>query len=185
MFNTDRFIEDCRSALTEYNAHAAAKEIVARAVSEPSQVLKALGEPKLAAIQTLYRSDEPNDPQRFVGAVHAFVSAQPSDVGGHRHLRRTRRNTFYRRGENGLIALGAKTLDAKEVIPLGDAVIHSVTNPLEQITGAIHVYGRYFFATPRSEWDPETFEERPDDVAHAMQVFEESNARLRAPERAK
>ena len=46
----------------------------------------------------------------------------------------------------------AKTLDTKDVIPLGEAVIHSVTNPLEQITGAIHVYGGDFFATPRSEW---------------------------------
>ena len=45
MFNADRFIEDCRSALTEDNVHAAMKEIVARAVAEPSQVLKALGEP--------------------------------------------------------------------------------------------------------------------------------------------
>ena len=57
MFNTERFIEDCRGALTEDNAHAAVKEIVARAVAEPSHVLKALGEPKLAGIQTLYRSD--------------------------------------------------------------------------------------------------------------------------------
>ena len=54
MFNTERFIEDCRSALTEDNAHAAVKEIVARAVAEPSHVLKALGEPKLAGIQILY-----------------------------------------------------------------------------------------------------------------------------------
>ena len=63
-------------------------------------------------------------------------------------------NAFYRRSENGLIELGAKTLDTKDVIPLGEAVIHSVTNPLEQITAAIHVYGGDFFATPRSEWDP-------------------------------
>jgi hypothetical protein len=38
---------------------------------------------------------------------------------------------------------------------------------------------------PRSEWDPKTFEEHPFDLAHAMQVFEESNERLRAAEIAK
>jgi hypothetical protein len=44
------------------------------------------------------------------------------------------------------------------------------------------VYGGDFFAVPRSEWDPQTLEERPWDVAHAMRVFEESNERLRGKE---
>ena len=79
----------------------------------------------------------------------------------------------------GLVKLGGKTLDSRDVIPLGDAVIHSVTNPIEQITAAIHVYGGDFFAVPRSEWDPITLEERPYDMAHALRVFEESNERLR------
>jgi predicted metal-dependent enzyme (double-stranded beta helix superfamily) len=38
-------------------SHAAVREIVARAVAEPMHVLKALGEPKLAGIQTPYRAD--------------------------------------------------------------------------------------------------------------------------------
>ena len=59
-------------------------------------------------------------------------------------------------------------------------MIHAVTNPLDQITAAIHVYGGDFFATPRSEWDPRTFEERPWDVEHVRQVFEEANKRLAA-----
>lgn len=57
---------------------------------------------------------------------------------------------------------------------------HSVTNPLDQITAAIHVYGGDFFATQRSEWNPRTFEERPYDVADTLRAFEESNARLGA-----
>ena len=32
---------------------------------------------------------------------------------------------------------------------LGDDVIHSVTNPREVLTGALHVYGGDFFDTPR------------------------------------
>lgn len=184
MFNTDRFIEDCRGALTNDHVHAAVKEIVAKAVAEPSQVLRALGEPKLAGIQTLYRSDSLTILNVLWGP---FMRLYP-----HNHLMWAvigiyggrEDNAFYRRSENGLVELGAKTLDTKEVIPLGEAVIHSVTNPLERITGAIHVYGGDFFATPRSEWDPKTFEERPYDVAHAMQVFEESNAWLRGRKRA-
>ena len=50
-------LSDCLLALQEKNPHAAVREIVARAVAEPMHVLKALGEPKLAGIQTPYRTD--------------------------------------------------------------------------------------------------------------------------------
>jgi len=53
-------------------------------------------------------------------------------------------NAFYHRTEDGLRSRGEKTLSAKETIPLGEEVIHAVTNPLEQITAAIHVYGGDF-----------------------------------------
>jgi predicted metal-dependent enzyme (double-stranded beta helix superfamily) len=73
-------------------------------------------------------------------------------------------NVFYQRAERGLKQHGSKELHAKEAVPLGAAMIHAVTNPLDHVTAAIHVYGGDFFATPRSEWDPESFEERPYDV---------------------
>jgi predicted metal-dependent enzyme (double-stranded beta helix superfamily) len=64
-------------------------------------------------------------------------------------------------------------------VPLGEKVIHSVHNPLQQLTAALHVYGGNFFDTPRSEWDALTLEERPYSVEHTMQAFEASNALLR------
>ena len=87
-------------------------------------------------------------------------------------------NTFFRRAEHGLVQHGTKVLNAKDTVPLGATIIHAVTNPLDQITAAIHVYGGDFFNTPRSEWDPQTLEEKPYDVADTMRAFEESNARL-------
>jgi predicted metal-dependent enzyme (double-stranded beta helix superfamily) len=66
---------------------------------------------------------------------------------------------------------------------LGKDIIHSVTNPLARLTGAIHVYAGDFFAAERSEWDPETLAEHPYDVAHTMRLFEESNAALPAAAR--
>ena len=184
MFETKQFVEDCCGALKDANAHAAVKELVTKAVAEPAQVLKALGEPKLASIQTLYRSDELTilnvlwGPCMFLYPHDHRMWAVIGIYGGREE------NAFYRRSERGLTTAGAKTLDIKDVIPLGDSVIHAVTNPLEKITAAIHVYGGDFFAVPRSEWDPNTLEERPFDVAAAMRVFEESNIRLRTAESA-
>ena len=57
MFDTDKFIEDCRRAVIEDDSHKAAREVVAEAVSAPNEVIKALGEPSEAGFQTLYNSE--------------------------------------------------------------------------------------------------------------------------------
>ena len=65
-----------------------------------------------------------------------------------------------------------------DVCLLGDDTVHAVTNPTSEFAAAIHVYGGDFFTQPRSEWDPDTFEERPFDVTGALRHFEEQNARF-------
>ena len=56
-FELEQFAADCRSALNADPSHKLVREVVARAVSDPAAVLKALGEPKRAEIQKLYHSD--------------------------------------------------------------------------------------------------------------------------------
>jgi predicted metal-dependent enzyme (double-stranded beta helix superfamily) len=180
MFDKTRFIEDCRAALTQQDSQAAIRELVARAVSEPAEVLRELGEPNRAGVTTLYRASDltvlnlcwgpgiqfkPHD-HRMWAVIGIYAGRE--------------QNFFYRRAEQGLTRHGMKELNAKDAVPLGASIIHSVTNPLEQVTAAIHVYGGDFFSTPRSEWDPQTFAEHPYDMAATLRVFEESNARLRA-----
>jgi predicted metal-dependent enzyme (double-stranded beta helix superfamily) len=58
---------------------------------------------------------------------------------------------------------------------LGKDIVHSVTNPLPRLTGAIHIYGGDFFAAERSEWDPETLDERPYDLEKARRMFDDSS----------
>src|SRR3546814_10719015 len=87
-------------------------------------------------------------------------------------------NGFWRRGANGLQRLGEQTMDERDAVWLGATAIHSVTNPLDRLTGALHVYGGDFFGTPRSEWDEETLEEAPYDVVKLRRMFDESNRRL-------
>src|SRR6516225_5546622 len=56
-FDLDRFVSDCRLALAEDRSHKLVREVVARAVSEPSSVLRRLGEPERAGVQQLYHSE--------------------------------------------------------------------------------------------------------------------------------
>ena len=180
MFDKDRFIEDCRAALKESNAQAAIRELVERAVRDPAQVVRALGEPRRSGVETLYKADDLTILNLCWGPRMVF---KPHDhrmwavigiYGGREE------NTFFRRADRGLARHGTKELNTKDVIPLGKSIIHAVSNPLNQITAALHVYGGDFFATPRSEWHPRTFEESPYDVEATMRAFEEANERLGA-----
>ncbi len=166
MFDLDQFIVDCRAGLAADRSHKFVREVVARAVSDPAAVLKGLGEPKRAGIHKLYQSDGPDDPQRRLGADDDARAAQPSDVGGDRHLHRPRGQHLLaphpRRQSGRVEAAGAKALCERDAEPLGHDIIHSVTNPIPRFTGAIHVYGGDFFKPGRrSEWDPETLLEEP------------------------
>jgi len=182
VFELDQFIADCRAALKADASHRAVREVVARAVSVPGAVLRALGEPKRAQIEKLHRSDDltilnviwaprmtllPHD-HRMWAVIGIYTGRED--------------NIFWRRvpsAEGGRIeAAVAKSLGERDAEPLGRDIIHTVTNPLSRLTGAIHVYGGDFFAVARSEWDPETLSERPYDVEKNLRLFAKANARL-------
>ena len=89
-------------------------------------------------------------------------------------------NVFWRRirdrRDGKVEAASARALCVGDAEPLGRDVIHSVTNPIPRLTGAIHVYGGDFFAVARSEWDPETLLEAPSEGAKMARRLEEANA---------
>jgi predicted metal-dependent enzyme (double-stranded beta helix superfamily) len=58
MFDLDQFVADCRAALAADKSHKSVREVVARAVSNPSDVLNGLGEPKRSEVQKLYHSSD-------------------------------------------------------------------------------------------------------------------------------
>src|SRR6266568_1359624 len=179
MFDLQQFVADCRLALAEDQSHKSVREVVARAVSDPSSVLKGLGEPRRAEVQKLYQSEDLTilnviwGPRMTVMPHNHEMWAVIGIYTGRED------NILWRRlaGEaNGRIeAAGAKALSERDTIPLGHDIIHSVTNPIGRLTGAIHVYGGDFFGVPRKEWDPERLTEQPYDVQKTLQLFEESN----------
>src|ERR1700719_36818 len=115
MFDLQRFIADCRAALAEGTSHRAVREVVARAVCDPGAVLKALGEPKRAGIEALYHASD----LTILNILWRRIDAEP--------------------GAAKVEAAGARAICAKDAEPLGRDIIHSVTNPLPRLTGALQV----------------------------------------------
>jgi len=180
VFDLDRFIEDCCAAVLEDPSHKAAREVLARANSDPGAILAALGEPTQASVMPLYKSNKLT--------IMNVVWGKRMTLLPHNHrmwavigvYTGREDNIFWRRVENqagGLIeAAGAKSLGERCAEPLVRDVIHSVTNPLGRLTAAVHLYGGDFFGAKRSEWDPENLLERDLDLDLQRQMFEDANA---------
>ena len=175
MLDLDRFIADCRAARTADRSSRTICEVVKRAVSDPAGLLRSLGEPDRAGIKEIYRSPDLSilnvvwAPHMMVAPHNHHMWALIGVYGGRED------NILWRRlpadSARGIEAAGAKSLCTKDSLAFGPDLIHSVVNPSAKVTGAIHVYGGDFFAIERSEWDPDSLQERPFDVAKAQRMF--------------
>src|SRR5260370_2218798 len=151
MFALDRFIAECRAAVSLAPSHKSGRGIVARAVAGPAAVSAGVGAPGRAEVQRLYNSPELT--------ILNVIWGPGMTIMPHNHLMwavigiYTGRedNIFWRRlpePDGGRIeAAGAKSLGERDAEPLGRDIIHTVTNPLSRFTGAIHVYGARFFCS--------------------------------------
>ena len=179
-FDCQQFISDCKTAIRGDASHAYVREVVARAVADPAGILRALGEPQRAEMQKLYVSKD----LTILNVIWApWMTLLP-----HNHrmwaiigiYTGREDNIFWRRlpGDAGkrVEAAGAKALCEGDAFPLGEDIVHSVTNPIPRLTGAIHVYGGDFFGVDRSEWDPETLHEHACDGEKMKRRFDEANA---------
>src|SRR5260370_37313234 len=172
MFDLDQFVADCRAARAADKSHKSVREVVARAVSNPSDVLNGLGEPKRSEVEKLYHSSDLT--------ILNVIWAPRMTIMPHNHqmwavigiYTGREDNIFWRRVPGGrggkLEAAGAMALSARDAHPLGDNIIHSVTNPIARLTGAIHAYGGDFFGADRSERGPGTIEAARDHAANDM-----------------
>jgi len=180
--DVDRLIADCYDAIDDRAPTKAVREVLARTVADPAAVVAALGTPERGGIQKLHVSDKLTvinviwSPGMMIMPHNHNMWAAIGVYGGRED------NIFWRRIKdepNGLIeAAGAKSLGPKDVRPLGDDIIHSVSNPTRQFTAALHVYGGDFFTEERSEWDPLSLEEAPYDIDKNVALFERANSRL-------
>jgi predicted metal-dependent enzyme (double-stranded beta helix superfamily) len=175
----ETFIADVERARAE-GGQPAVHDVLARTVADPRSVILGLGEPSEAGIHTLHRA--PNltilnviwSPLMILLPHDHRMWATIGIYGGRED------NILWQRNGSLVEANGAASLSEKEVFSLPDDAVHSVTNPIERLTGAIHVYGGDFFAEGRSEWDAETLRQRPFDLERARRTFEEAKRRFEA-----
>ncbi len=188
MFQKDRFVEDCKVAVGE--GQRAVRELVLKALADPSGIISELGEPTKAGVYPLYHADDLT--------VINFVWAPYMTLIPHNHnmfaaigiYSGREDNMFWRRIDDGagigtspgIEAAGADSMGLGQVATMGHDIIHSVANPISKLTSAIHVYGGDFFnpPVPRSQWDHETLVEQPWDMDHTRAVFRQAEIRYNA-----
>jgi predicted metal-dependent enzyme (double-stranded beta helix superfamily) len=177
MFDVDELIAASRAALSEAEPRLAIRDVLERTMADRSAVADAL-QPREGGLRFLHHSPEltildlvwapgmrlfPHD-HRMWAAIGIYTGRED--------------NTFFRRSVDDRTTLtesGGKRVDEGDVVLLGDDTIHAVTNPLDRLTAAIHVYGGDFVNTARSQWGPGDLEERPFDMDHLRRQFAEAN----------
>ncbi len=181
MFSLDNLIADCQKAVAGgRTAQAEVRDILTKAVSEPESVLKELGEPEKGGVVKLHDSDDLTI-INVIWAPHMTIMPHNHEMWASIGVYTGREdNIFWRRvpdTDNGFIeAAGAESLGLTDATSLGRDIIHSVTNPLSKLTGAIHIYGGDFFRVERSEWDPESHFERAYDMSKNLRLLEAAKA---------
>lgn len=175
MFNLENFVEDCRTAIRDDPTHKTIAELLKGSMHDTSSIMKAIGEPTTGGLNAIYKSPEltilnvvwkpgmmlmPHD--HTMWAVIGIYSGREDNI-------------FWRRikddPQGRIEAAGAKALSTGDVAPLGKDVIHSVNNPIDKYTGAIHIYGGDFFEAERLEWEAEGLTERRWDPKRTKALF--------------
>ena len=170
-FDIDRFVDDVKRARAESHGQRAVEEILQRAVLQPRGILAELGEPLQAGIHPIYRGDGVTI-LNVVWAPLMVLLPHNHNMWASIGIYTGREdNILWERRGNLVTATGAASLSEREVFGLSADAIHSVTNPIGRLTGAIHIYGGDFFAPGRSEWDAESLRERPWDLDAARAEF--------------
>jgi predicted metal-dependent enzyme (double-stranded beta helix superfamily) len=169
MIDLDVFVENLVMANSDTDPRLAVRDVLDRALSSTA-FEEAFGDPT-AGLNVLFNSDEFTvlnvvwPPKMTLYPHDHRMWAAIAIYGG------SEENVFYRRNGAAIERSGGKSITKRDVLLLGDDVIHSVHNPVRSHTGAIHVYGGDFIRAPRSQWPPETLIEEPYDLEAVRREF--------------
>ena len=177
MFETQQaFVESIRHAVKDNEPQRQVESTLREALSAWRGPPAWFGAPTAAAISILY-ADADVTIMHIVWPPHLITEPHNHNMWATIALYEGRENNiFWKRQDDSIVPIGAETVCSGEVFSIESDVIHSVHNPLNKYTAAIHVYGGDFMATPRSEWDPEKLIERPRDMEAARQAFAQADS---------
>lgn len=162
-------IDKCLGALESHDPQSSVEAILLEAAKDPDIVEAISGRVEFTDLADLaiYRSENLT---LLAGALPPGFSTAP-----HNHnlwsvvsvCRGQEDNQFFKRDGEGLRSCGDATVVAPGVLSNDADVIHAIRNPLDTPLLVLHAYGGDLFATPRSNWDPETHREIPFDWGKA------------------
>lgn len=169
----DSMLAELADAAVESTPLLAVRDVLQRAVSsaawlqdllpatDRAELVPLLVSPTVSVFKAVWAAGmavPPHD-HRLWGAIGVYAGRED--------------NEYFRRHEEGIEVVNARTLAVGDVALMGDDVIHAVTAP--QWTGAIHVYGGDFLAKQRSMWVDGV--EEPSDGKRTQAIFEAANRR--------
>jgi predicted metal-dependent enzyme (double-stranded beta helix superfamily) len=174
-FAIDQLVADCKEAIAETQPALAVRDVLRRALEKNNEIAEAFNAQQ-GALDLIHVADDLTVAHvTWAPGMRLFphnhdMWAVIGIYGGRED------NAFYRRDGRTLVESGGKSLHERDIVVLGDDTIHSVSNPLDRLTGAIHVYGGDFVNRPRSQWPPEAYEEEPYKYESVREEFARANA---------
>lgn len=154
------------------------EDALQRMCASPAALVNTLDEPTKGGIRSLYNDSEITilnivwSPLMVLRPHDHNMWATIGVYGGRED------NVYWQRRGNTIDAIGARSLGRGDVGSLGTDGIHSVINPIQKLTAAVHVYGGDFFAPGRSQWQGEDLQEEPFSQTGLVKHFMESNERF-------
>ena len=165
MFDADRFVLRCRSALRAEDVLAELAAVVADALVDRAALRSALASGEGLRVSVLCEGPELSVVQfvsprdfAFPPHDHAMVSAVGVYAGAEQ-------NVYYEADGATLRESRRRLLSAGEVAVHAADVIHSIASVGEEPLAALHVYGGDFFHAARSEWRGSPFARHDYDTA--------------------
>jgi len=169
-------VEKLREALAD--GQPGIEEALRQLTADPKGIVDCLGEPTRGGITKLY-----NDSQ--VTILHIvwapLMVLRPHDhnmwatigvYGGRED------NIHWERQGKAIQPAGASSFGVGDVGSLSEDAVHSVVNPIQKLTAAIHVYGGDFYAPGRTSWAGEDHEPKEFSQKGLLKHFEKSNSRF-------
>jgi len=165
VFDADKFVMRCRSALRTADVLAELAKLVAEALVDPASLRSALVAREGLRVSVLCEGPELTVVQfvapkglAFPPHDHAMVSAV-GVYGG------AEQNVYYEVDGASLRESRRRLLSAGDVAVHATDVIHSIASVGKEPLAALHVYGGDFFRAPRSEWRGSPFARHDYDTA--------------------